>query len=75
MTGIGAGLLAAPLVFDQRVINGLAATHWPAHPRQINNKQRWLNYCRDAAAVGDRLGIDGQWVEYWLFSGAPAASN
>lgn len=72
--GIGVGLPAAPLVFDQRVINGLATTQWPAHPRQINNKQRWLNYCRDAAAVGNRLGVDGQWVEYWLFSGAPATS-
>lgn len=71
VAGVNTGLFAPPLVFDQRVINGLAKTDWPSHPRQINYKQRWLNYCADAAAVGDRLGITGEWVEYWLFSGAP----
>jgi hypothetical protein len=70
VAGVGADLPAAPLVFDQRVIDGLAKTKWPTHPRQINNKQRWLNYCGDAAAAGKRLGVNGEWIEYWLFSGA-----
>ncbi len=75
VAGVSANLEAAPLVFDQRVINGLAKTEWPSHPRQINNKQRWLNYCADASAVGDRLGVNGEWVEYWLFSGAPRSKD
>jgi hypothetical protein len=73
VTGIDSELQTAPLVFDQRVINGLGKTGWPAHLGQINYKQRWLNYCSDAAAVGEQLGVSGEWVEYWLFAGAPAA--
>lgn len=70
--GVHAQLETSPLVFDQRVIDGLAKRGWPFHSRQINYKQRWLNYCSDAAAVGERLGVTGEWVEYWLFSGAQA---
>ncbi len=71
VAGVAAKLKAPPLVFDQRVIDGLAKTGWPFHPRQINYKRRWLNYCSDAAAVGERVGVSGEWVEYWLFDGAP----
>lgn len=71
VAGAATQLEIRPLVFDQRVIDGLATTEWPSHLRRINYKQRWLNYCSDAALVGQRLGITGEWVEYWLFSGAP----
>lgn len=72
VAGVHARLESPPLIFDQQVINGLAKTDWPFHSRRINYKQRWLNYCVDASAVGKRLGVSGEWVEYWLFSGAPA---
>jgi hypothetical protein len=75
VAGVDADLQAPPLVYDQRVINGLAQTEWPSHPRQINHRQRWLNYCADAAAVGNQLGVNGEWVEYWLFSGAPGPGD
>lgn len=70
VAGADGNLKAPPLVFDQRVIDGLAKTDWPSHPRQINYKQRWLNFCADAAAVGERVGVSGEWIEYWLFDGA-----
>lgn len=71
VAGASANLDAPPLVFDQRVINGLYKTEWPFHARQINNRQRWVNYCSDSAALATELGISGEWIEYWLFSGAP----
>ena len=75
VAGVGTDLQSRPLVYDQRVINGLVKTTWPSHPRRINHRQRWLNYCADAAAVGRQLGVNGEWVEYWLFSGAPAEAD
>lgn len=73
VAGMGADLEVPPLTFDNRVIEALKSTNWPFHPRQINDKQRWLNYCADAAAVGRQLGVGGEWVEHWLFNGAKAS--
>ncbi|KAA1250182.1 hypothetical protein F0Q45_11120 [Mycobacterium simiae] len=73
VAGAGQNLLAPPLVFDNQVRTGLRLTHWPWHPRRLNDRRRWVNYCNDAAAVGNRLGVTGEWAEYWLFSGAPGA--
>jgi hypothetical protein len=73
VAGVDAGLQAPPLVLDSQVRLGLQKTKWPFHPRRINDCQLWVNYCIDAAAVGRELGVTGEWVEYWLFSGAPGA--
>ncbi|ORX04784.1 hypothetical protein AWC29_12815 [Mycobacterium triplex] len=73
VAGVDARLQAPPLVFDSQVRLGLQKTKWPFHPRRINDCQRWVNYCIDAAVVGRNLGVTGEWVEYWLFSGAPGA--
>lgn len=73
VAGANAEIVPRPLVFDQRVIDGLKATAWPYHPRRINYRQRWLNYCADADAVAKQLGVTGEWIEYWLFCGGPHA--
>jgi hypothetical protein len=73
VAGVDAGLKAPPLVLDSQVRLGLQKTNWPFHIRRINDCQRWINYCIDAAAVGRKLGVASEWVEYWLFSGAPGA--
>jgi len=73
VAGVDARLDAPPLVLDSQVRLGLQKTKWPFHTRRINDCQRWVNYCIDAAAVGKELGVASEWVEYWLFSGAPGA--
>ncbi|MCP9274076.1 8-oxoguanine DNA glycosylase OGG fold protein [Mycolicibacterium arenosum] len=73
VAGMNAELATPPLVFDQRVIDSLRRTRWPFQLGEMNFKQRWLNYCADAAAVGNELGVTGEWVEHWLFNRAPIA--
>ncbi|WP_141681159.1 hypothetical protein [Mycobacterium malmoense] len=75
VAGVNQRLQAPPLVFDSQVRLGLQKTNWPFHTRRINECQRWVNYCSDAAAVGRELGVASEWVEYWLFSGAPSAPS
>ncbi len=82
LVGTRADLPAPPLVYDQRVLDALAKAHWPFDRRRINERRRWVNYCRDAAAVAQRLSqqpaapnVTSEWVEYWLFSGAPGAER
>ena len=71
IAGIASDLKASPLIFDSRVRRGLRTRDWPWHPRAINDRRRWLSYCNDAAAIGRNLSVTGEWVEYWLFEGAP----
>ena len=71
IAGIDASLEVPPLVFDQKVRDGLVATDFPWERARISESRRWVNYCRDAAAVAKKLGVTGEWVEYWLFCGAP----
>jgi hypothetical protein len=82
LAGTHTGLSAPPLVYDQRVRDGLAKANWPSDHRRVNNRGRWVNYCRDAAAVARKLSqqpgapnVTSEWVEYWLFSGAPGAER
>jgi hypothetical protein len=73
VAGVSANLEAPPLVFDNQVRHGLQKTKWPFETRRLNDCRRWVNYCIDAAEAGRQLGVTGEWVEYWLFSGAPGA--
>lgn len=82
LAGTSTDLSARPLIYDQRVRDGLAKANWPSEPRRMNNRRRWVNYCRDAAAVAQKLSqqpdvpnVTSEWVEYWLFSGAPGAER
>jgi hypothetical protein len=82
LAGVSADLPAPPLVYDRLVRNALERAHWPFDRRRINERRRWVNYCRDAAAVARALvaqpgapKVTGEWVEYWLFSGAPGAER
>lgn len=82
LAGADAYLPASPLVYDQRVRDALEKAHWPFDLRRINERRRWVNYCQDAAAVAAALAaqpgapkVTGEWVEYWLFSGAPGAER
>lgn len=75
VAGVAAGLTAPPLVFDQLVRDSLLSAAWPWDHRRINDCRRWVNYCQDAAAVAGKLGVTSEWIEYWLFSGAPGADG
>ncbi|MCB9410790.1 hypothetical protein [Mycolicibacterium sp.] len=82
LAGASAELPAPPLVYDQRVRDSLVKASWPSDRRRINNRRRWVNYCQDAAAVAGTLSgepsaptVTSEWVEYWLFSGAPGAER
>ena len=82
LAGADAYLPASPLVYDQRVRDALEKAHWPFDLRRINERRRWVNYCQDAAAVAAVVAaqpgapkVTGEWVEYWLFSGAPGAER
>lgn len=69
--GVSSRLDAPPLIFDSRVIGGLLTREWPWKPRRSNMKRRWVDYCRDSAAIAAELGVPPEWFEYWLFEGAP----
>lgn len=82
LAGADAELPAPPLVFDQRVLDSLQVAHWPFDHRRTNARGRWVSYCHDSAAVANQLSqepkapnVTSEWVEYWLFSGAPGAER